>query len=79
MEGAGTQDRAALECRGMHKAGGRLTRFPPLAQKPAKMPGAHVSGSWDNSIPMCLRTDNDLALKMPLAFGERSPRGSLSK
>ncbi|KAI4135949.1 MAG: hypothetical protein LQ347_000235 [Umbilicaria vellea] len=41
------------------------------------MPGAHVSGSWDNSIPMCLRTD-DLALKMPLAFGERSPRGSLN-
>lgn len=78
MEGAGTQDRAALKRRGMHKAGGRLTGFSPLARKPAKMPGAHVSGSWDNSIPMCLRTD-DLALKMPLAFGERSPRGSLSK
>lgn len=81
MKGAGTQDRAALERLGIQIAGGHLIPFSrfPLAPTSAKMPRAHVSGSWDDSIPMCLRTDNDLALKMPLAFSERSPKGSLSK
>ena len=81
MKGAETQDRAALERSGIHKAGGRLTRFSrfPIAPTSAKMHRAHVSGSWDDSIPMCLRTDDDLALKMLFAFSKRLPRGSLSK
>lgn len=79
MVGARTQDWAALERDEIHKAGGHLNPFSPLAQTSAKMPGAHIFGSWDNSIPIYLCTDDNFTLIMSLISSKMAPRGSLSK
>ena len=43
------------------------------------MPGAHIFGSWDNSIPIYLCADDNFALMMSLISSKMAPRGSLSK
>ena len=61
------------------KTGGRFAWSSLFAKTSAKMSKAQFSESWDDSVPMCLRTNDDLALKMPSLSSKRSLRGSLSK